>query len=404
MKILPLGLIALYFGMAASYAQTTETDSLAYKSRKLKLEEVNLVSGYYHQDGNNSAVTGGIGTEKLSDLANTIDLQVTKYGKTMLKHTFNFELGIDTYTSASSDKIDPISISSASISDVRVYPSLGWTLTNEKSGNSFGLVGSYSTEWDYQSFGGGFNFNLLSKDKNREFGFKAQAFLDTWKVIYPSELRPLGYGSSAEGDNRPVDSAPRNSFSTQLSLSQVINPKLQALIMVEPSMQKGMLATQYQRVYFANNNIERIEKLPGKRYKLPVGLRLNYFATDKVIFRSFYRYYTDNWGIKANTAELEVPVKLTSFVSISPFYRYYKQTASDYFAPYMQHQSAENNYTSDYDLSAFHSNFFGAGFRLASPKGVFNINRLNMAEIRFGHYIRSNGLNSNQISLNLKFK
>ena len=49
----------------------------SYQSKKLKTEEVNFVSSYYHQDGNNSAVTGGVGTEKLTDFGNTIDIKWT---------------------------------------------------------------------------------------------------------------------------------------------------------------------------------------------------------------------------------------------------------------------------------------------------------------------------------------
>ena len=43
------------------------------KSRKLKIEEINLVSSYYTQNGSNAAVTGGIGSEKLTDIANVFD-------------------------------------------------------------------------------------------------------------------------------------------------------------------------------------------------------------------------------------------------------------------------------------------------------------------------------------------
>ena len=52
----------------AGFSQTIP-DSSNYQPRKIKLEEVNFVSGYYKQDGNNSAVTGGIGSEKLTDFA-----------------------------------------------------------------------------------------------------------------------------------------------------------------------------------------------------------------------------------------------------------------------------------------------------------------------------------------------
>ncbi|MBC8984906.1 DUF3570 domain-containing protein [Pedobacter sp. N36a] len=406
MRKIYLHVLMLFAGVLGAQGQIkikpTASDTTHYQSRKLKIDEINLVSAYYHQNGNNSAVTGGIGSEKLSDFANTIDLQLSKLNKVGNKNTFLFELGVDHYTSASSDQIDPSTISSASMADTRVYPSLNWTHSNEKTGNAFGFTGSYSTEYDYQSLGAGFNLTRLSKDKNTQFDFKLQAFLDTWKVILPIELRSdasLGKGH----ESRSEGSSPRNSFSASFSLSQVINQKLQAMIIVEPAYQKGLLATKYQRVYFTDGSL-RAENLPDQRYKLPIAARLNYFATDQVIIRAYYRYFMDNWGIRAHTAEIEVPVKLTSFISLSPFYRYNNQTGTKYFAPYGQHDPSAQYFTSDYDLSTLNSDFYGAGIRLAPPHGVFGWQHLNMLELRYGHYSRSTGLVSNIISLNLKVK
>lgn len=407
MRKIYLCVAALYLGIVASHAQTKALpvkDSSDYQARKLKIDEINIISAYYHQDGNNSAVTGGIGTEKLTDFANTFDLQLSKYGIGGNKHTFTFELGVDHYTSASSDKIDPYSISSASRQDTRVYPSLNWTVSNDKTGNAFGLTGSYSHEFDYQSFGGGINLTRVSKDKNTQFDFKGQVFLDTWKVILPVELRPPGYGSGSERDGRGnVDHSPRNSFSTSFSISQVLTTRLQALFIIEPSYQHGLLATKYQRDYFTDGS-ERVENLPGSRYKLPIAVRFNYFLDDHFVIRTFYRYYMDNWGIRAHTAELEIPIKLTSFVSVSPYYRYNNQKGTRYFAPYGQHDPTAVYYTSDYDLSTLHSNFVGANIRLSPPTGVFGWQHFNSLEIRAGHYMRSTGLNSNIVTLAMKFK
>ncbi|WP_293782898.1 DUF3570 domain-containing protein [uncultured Pedobacter sp.] len=403
MRKIYLHVLFMYFGILSTYAQSrpepAKADSSKYQSRKLKVDEINLVSAYYHQNGNNSAVTGGIGTEKLSDFANTIDLQMSRFNKRGKKNTFLFELGIDHYTSASSDKIDPNTISSASSADTRIYPSLNWTHSNEDTGNSFGFTGSYSTEFDYQSMGAAFNLTRLSKDKNTQFDFKLQAFLDQWTVILPIELRTGNIGKGHE----QYDTAPRNSFSASFSLSQVINQKFQAALILEPSYQKGLLATKYQRNYFTDGSL-RAETLPDKRYKLPIGLRMNYFLDDHFVIRTFYRYYMDNWGIRAHTAELEIPVKINSFFSISPFYRYNNQVGTKYFAPYGQHAPSEQYFTSDYDLSTLTSNFYGAGIRFAPPKGVFGWQRLNMLELRYGHYSRSTSLVSNILSLNLKFK
>ncbi|MDB5012649.1 MAG: hypothetical protein JWQ25_851 [Daejeonella sp.] len=407
MKKLYLNVIVFYIGVLSAHAQSVSSpssiDSSRYQERKLKVDEINIVSAYYNQNGNNSAVTGGIGTEKLTDVANTFDLQLSKFNKKGRKNTFLFELGVDHYTSASSDKIDPNSISSASMSDNRIYPSLNWTQSNETTGNAFGFTGSFSTEYDYQSLGAGFNLTRLSKNKNTQFDFKLQAFLDTWKVILPVELRPAGTGSGSHGDSRALDTSPRNSFSTSLSVSQVINKQFQALLMIEPSYQHGLLATKYQRNFFTDGS-EQAETLPDNRYKLPVSLRLSYFPSDHFIIRTFYRYYMDSWGIRANTAELEVPVKLNSFVSVSPFYRYNNQIGTRYFAAYGQHNLSEKYFTSDYDLSELSSNFLGFGLRLSPPTGVFGFQHLSMVELRYGHYTRSTKLVSNIISLNLKIK
>ena len=400
MKKLSLTVIGMYAGILAAFSQNSN-DS-AYKNKKLTLDEVNFVSGYYHQNGNNSAVTGGVGTEKLSDFANTIELKFSKYNRNLVKHNLNFELGIDHYSSASSDKIDPYTISSPSYSDTRYYPSLAWSAQNDKTKTTVGATASFSKEFDYTSRGIGVNFAKSSKDNNREFSAKLQAYFDTWAVIYPFELRTsnTGFGERHSGIQ---GYSPRNSFSGSISFAQVVNKNLQLLLVAEPTYQKGLLATKYQRVYFTDGS-EQAENLPGSRLKLPIGIRANYFLGDKFILRSFYRYYRDNWGLKAHTVELEMPVKLSPFFSVSPFYRFYSQNGVDYFAPYGQHTSNETYYTSDYDLSKFTSNYLGANFRLVPQNGILGMHQFHSIEIRYGHYLRSNGLNSNQISLHLQFK
>ena len=224
-----------------------------------------------------------------------------------------------------------------------------------------------------------------------------------WPVVLAVGLLVMINEASDRNGQGPVDYKPRNSFSTSFSLSQVINTRFQALFVVEPSYQKGLLATEYKRDYFTDGS-ERIEHLPESRYKLPVGVRFNYFIDDHFIIRTFYRYYMDNWGIRAHTAEIEVPIKFTSFVSVSPYYRYNNQEGARYFTPYGQHSLTAIYYTSDYDLSTMHSNFIGVNLRLSPPNGVFGIQQLNSLELRYGHYMRSTGLNSDIVTLALKFK
>jgi len=401
MKKICLSVVGLYIFMFAGFGQKASSDT-TYKSRKLTFEEANLVSSYYKQDGNNSAVTGGIGTEKLTDIANVIDVKLHRWDKKDRKQSLDVEIGIDHYTSASSDRIDLKNNSSASHADTRLYPSVNWSRENEQKGSTIGIGVSLSSEFDYRSIGVNASYSQKTKNRNGEFTAKAQAYLDQVSLILPTELRPPGQGNGNDDENNYPKTS-RNSFSGSFSYTQIINQRLQLGLLLDVIYQQGYLSLPFHRVYFANGSVHQ-ENLPDTRMKIPVALRANYFIGDKIILRSYYRYYHDDWGVNAHTFNLEVPVKITPFLSISPFYRYYNQTAAKYFAPYQTHTAAEQFYTSNYDVSKFSSNFYGAGFRVAPPKGVFGMQHLNMLELRYGRYTRTTGLNSNIISLNLKFK
>src|SRR5205809_1145736 len=84
MKKLTLAAIGMYVSILSAFSQNGPDTS--FKPRKLKFEEANFVSSYYHQDGNNSAVTGGTGSEKLTDFSNSIDLTISGYDKKYRKH------------------------------------------------------------------------------------------------------------------------------------------------------------------------------------------------------------------------------------------------------------------------------------------------------------------------------
>lgn len=381
-------------GLFKAFSQSVPADSTAYKNKKLKVDEINLVSSYYKQDGNNAAVTGGVGSEKLTDISNTIDVKLIKYNKLGNKQTLDLEVGIDHYSSASSDQIDLQANSSASSADFRIYPSFNYSVENEQKGNTLGFGLSSSTEFDYQSFGGNLSFAQKTKNRNGEFSAKFQAFLDQVKLVTPVELRTYG-------DN--YGTASRNTFAGSLAYSQIINKNFQVLFLADVIAQKGYLSLPFHRVFFNDNSVHQ-ENLPDNRLKIPVAVRASYFLGDNVIIRAYYRYYSDDWNVKSNTADIEIPVKISPFFSLSPFYRYYSQSAAKYFKPYQEHTAADLYHTSNYDLSKFDSNFIGMGMKLTPLNGVFGIKEFNTLEIRYGHYSRTTGLAANIISINLKYK
>lgn len=358
--------------------------------------EIDFLSGYYQQDGNNGAVQGGIGTEELTDISNIIVVKIPLDSINSLMVT----AGADYYTSASTDAIDN-NVSSASSKDVRVYTSLTYQRKNLKKSQTLGAKLGISNEYDYFSFHGGLSYAKEFNEGNSELSINGQVFIDNWDLIYPDELR----------GEVSLPSSGRQSYNLQIGYAQVINKRLQMSVSLDAIYMEGLLSTPFHRVFFADQGKRDIERLPSSRLKLPLGVRLNYFPFDNFVVRSYYRFYWDDFGIQAHTMSLETPIKLSNSITVSPFYRFNTQTSSDYFAPFEIHNSTDAFYSSDYDLSDLSSHKFGMGFKY-SP--VYGIGRAKVpfskklfmfksVELRSAYYKRSTGLNAFIVSLGLSF-
>lgn len=427
MKRICLTLVGIYLLFLHTYAQTTQppTSDTAYRSRKLKIDEVNLVSSYYWQNGDHSAIEGGIGSEKVTDLANGLELKLTGYDFKARKNSLTLGFGLDHHTAASQAWVS--STGASKTGGTRIYPSINWSRENEAKGTNFGFGAIYSSEYNYHSLGLDAEFSAKTHH-NGEFSAKFSTYLDQVKLVRPSEFNTVdtvvnttggvvtyttasgrtvtlssGSGYNGEdGGKAHIPSSPRETYTASFSFSQVINSRLQGAVLLDLVAQNGYLGLPFHRVYFADGK-DTIESLPSTRYKLPIGLRLNYFLGDNIVLRGYYRYYTDSWGITSHTASLEVPVKITPFFSVSPFYRYYTQTAARYFSPYEQHTETDSYWTSNYAYASFTSSFFGTGIRIAPPTGIFH-SSLKILEIRYGHYTQTTDLVSDVISMNLTWK
>lgn len=175
--------------------------------------------------------------------------------------------------------------------------------------------------------------------------------------------------------------------------------------------QRGLLSTPFHRVYFEGTERPRVEQLPGRRLKIPLGVRLSYYLYDRLKTRFYYRYYYDDFGNDAQTFEMELPLSFTKTVALIPFYRHHRQTASDYFRPFGQHGLDAEFYTSDYDLSAFHSHKAGLGLRYYPLWGIARFKPLFLpkdihfkrTDLRFSLYDRSDGLQAFTLSLGFSF-
>lgn len=418
--------------LISSWTIQAQKDSIVtYKKRVLETTELDFLSSYYSQDGDNAAVTGGRGTEELTDVTATIIVAIPLNDDDIL----TIDTGVSAYTSASSSNInafdgdspaDPfVASSGASGGDLWVNFTTGYSHSSDDRNEIWSGKVSVSSEYDYFSLGVGGSFTKLFNEKNTELSLSANAFIDSWSLIYPTELRGNGTnsfinnatitGNSAYNPNfTPLDGKGRNSYSLGFGFSQILSKRMQGSLALDVITQDGTLSTPFQRVYFSDvadsfienfHLAEDIERLPGTRLKIALGGRLNYYLNEYVSLRSFYRYYFDDWGISSHTASLEVPVKISDKFTLYPSYRFYNQTAADYFQPYNEHLSTSKLYTSDYDLSAYDAHQFGFGLSYTDIFTKLHIWDFGLKSIdaRFYSYDRSNSLSSSIITVGFKF-
>lgn len=404
----------------------SQQNGTSYKKRVLETSEVDLLFSYYNQDGQNAAVTGGEGTEALTDATSSIVLRMPMNEDDIL----TVDIGLSAYTSASSSNVNPLdgglnvspfdASSGESRKDVLVYINPSYQHSSDDRNSIWSINGYVSSEYDYFSIGFGGSYTKLFNEKNTEITLSANVFLDKWNSQYPIELRNGFFDDRIIGNGTydPIFSEfndeNRNSYSLSLGFSQILSRKLQGALFMDVVSQHGLLSTPFQRVYFSDFEdfyiddfqlADNVERLPDSRFKIPVGGRLNYYLNDLVILRSYYRFYWDDWGISSHTASLEAPFKLADKFTLYPSYRYYTQTAADYFYPKEQALSTFDYFTSDYDLSNYNAHQYGIGLQykdIFTSARVFDFG-LKTINLRFSKYDRSDGLNAFIVTLGTTF-
>lgn len=400
--------LLLTFNVIAQEAQTE------YKKRVLESTEINLLSSYYSQDGENAAVTGGRGTEELTDFAPSINVAIPLNDDDVL----SIDATVSAYTSASSSNIDPFDgqqpadafVASSGASEKDTWFGLTADYSHSSDDRNTILRGnvSFANEYDYTSFGFGGSITKLFFEKNTELQFKANVFIDKWDPQYPIEFRDdfnlnnYIFNGEVNYDNNFTEfsSLNRNSYSLGLSYSQILSKSIQTAFLADFVLQDGLLSTPHQRVYFSDINetiIENfrlgndIEQLPDTRTKIAIGNRSSFYINQNFVFRTYYRFYTDDWGVNSHTFKAELPIKIGINYTLYPMYRYYTQSKADYFGKYNNILSTQEFYTSDYDLDDYDAHQYGLGFKFYDPLNKLNIGGfgLKSIDIEYNYYERT---------------
>lgn len=354
--------------------------------KPLRTVEINALYSHYIQNGYNSAVTGGIGTEKLLVYAPSFSVKHNRKS-----NIFFLKCGTDIISSASTDNIDFVK-SSASIIDARTYSNLSYS-RKFKSG-IFQLGTGFSMESDYFSKNATLSYQSPLIKNKIEFGLSLQSYFDDlrWgrlnpsykrpvRLIYPSELRYKDW----------FENYKRNSHNLKMFTNINVNRNNRIGIYPELALQKGLLSTPFHRVYFDDGSLA-VEKLPNTRLREVLGLKWNHYINTRFILKSNLDVFNDNFGIKGIAIETELPVRINDHWKLMPFIRVMGQEGAKYFKPYKGHNTSEEFYTSDYDLSSMRSIKVGFEIKCQPETSGKSKTKINFWSLRYSYYKQSNGL------------
>jgi len=234
-----------------------------------------------------------------------------------------------------------------------------------------------SDEEDYRSVHGG--INLLKSFAEDNFTLAA-GFIHFDDKAMPFDLNTLHF----------LGWTPKITDSCVISATQILGPGDIALLGAGFTRQTGYLSGDRNTVDLAGIRVSEV--LPDERNKITSTLRLVHGLSGSLALHFDYRYYSDDWQLRAHTFEPSLALGFGEADAgvIHLFYRYYVQNGAAYYRD--SFTSKLVYMTSDSDLQGF----------FASEAGLQGTYRLDLKgflsdiELGFGiiYYRRSNDLNA----------
>jgi len=150
-----------------------------------------------------------------------------------------------------------------------------------------------------------------------------------------------------------------------IGLTQIITRNLISSLNFEVITDEGYLNNPYRSVRYADPGSAlgysyEAEVYPSTRTSSAVGLRAKYYLPYRAAIEGEYRFFTDTWGIDANTASIAYTHPMGPW-TFSAKFRYHDQTGADFFSDLFPRSQATNFRGRDKELSPLTSNTLKLG-------------------------------------------
>jgi len=264
------------------------------------------------------------------------------------KYSVSANYYVDMVSSASID----VMTTASPYKEQRTQGSLGFDMLNGKT--QYSLNYTYSDENDYTANTASFD---LSQDLFGDLTTVSFGYSQGW-----DEVRKRDDKAFSENVDR------RN---YRFGLSQIVTPQLMMGLNYEVVTDEGFLNNPYRSVRFRDDSARgygyQLEVYPRTRTSNAVALDARYFLKYRAAIHGEYRYYTDTWGIDANTVQLGYTQPWRKQWIFEIGYRWYDQSAADFYSDLFPRADAQNFLARDKELSTFTSQMLSLGATYQLP-------------------------------------
>jgi hypothetical protein len=150
-----------------------------------------------------------------------------------------------------------------------------------------------------------------------------------------------------------------------VGLTQVLTRNMLLSLNYQALTDQGYLQSPYREVVYLTPGVGKgwataPQVYPGTHTSNATSADLKYYLPYRAALDFFYRYYTDTWGIGANTLQLGYTQPWRHWIFDGTL-RYYRQNAANFYNDLFPRANAQNFEARDRELAAFSSYTVGVG-------------------------------------------
>jgi hypothetical protein len=176
-----------------------------------------------------------------------------------------------------------------------------------------------------------------------------------------------------------------------VGLTQVLTRNMILSLNYQALTDQGYLQSPYREVVYLTPGVGKgwataPQVYPGTHTSNASSGDLKYYLPYRAALDLFYRYYTDTWGIRANTLQLGYTQPWQHWIFDGTL-RYYRQNAANFYNDLFPRAGAQNFEARDRELAAFSSYTVGVGasYEFQVPRAPWI--QKNTLNLRYDHLL-----------------